>query len=98
MDYGSTYNPTGDPLFHMPYQLRIDAIINGNSQRLNNRDLKKRARPCAIFIPGKVKPIKTFDSVNECAAHLGVTNKTIQSRIRRETLLDKKYLIRVLES
>jgi len=33
LNYGSNYNPTGDPLFYMPYILRIDAMNNGDARR-----------------------------------------------------------------
>ena len=93
MDYGSTYNPTGDPLFHMPYFLRIDAMIAGNSEGQRDPGRRYNGKPCAAYLVGSDVPVHEFESLLQCSEFFGLTDKATQSRISRGSLFEKKYIV-----
>lgn len=85
---GSTYNPTGDPLFYCPYFIRIDAIISGNSRgkrgtiamdKVVNKQKSNKVAVGKFDAEGDL--VNAFESITKAAADAKVDDKTIARRI-----------------
>jgi hypothetical protein len=86
LNTGSSYNPTGDPLFHMPAWMRITELIAGNSHGMTAKR-KTQHRPVkGVVVMSPDGVVDEFESIDSAAATYGLSRTGIYHRIVRRNI------------
>lgn len=103
LNFGSKYNPTGEPGFYMPYPMMIDVIICGNSDGVRQAHATEAARLLGVWNSMRVEKldaqgnrVDSYRSINEAAAANGTSAETVKRRARAEKELDG-YFYKITE-
>lgn len=83
LNLGSSYNPNKDPLFHMPWQLRIDAMkTNSSSSRSQESYRRHNGKPLKRISPSGEE---TFYPIARSAAEdNGISDETLRVNMMKK--------------
>jgi hypothetical protein len=98
LDLGSSYNPFGDPLVHIPYQLRIDAMSSpkGGASAIHDQP-SRNARNVRMKDKDTGAEVVVFPSVQYAAAEIDMPKETLRMRLRRAPVEHEGYILEYVE-
>jgi hypothetical protein len=88
LNTGSSYNPTGDPLFHMPAWMRVTELIAGNTERIDEflapfKDHRGSFRAYTVLkIDEMGNVVEEYESARRAAAENDIPAQTMYNVIK----------------